>query len=455
MTDGKVPHHLDAQDERRMWRKISFRIMPLIGLAFVVSYIDRANLGYIAKPLSADLGLTSAALGLAGSLFFIGYILMEVPSNMMLERFGARIWISRIVISWGLVTIVTAAVHSTTQLFIARILLGIAEAGLSAGIILYLTFWFPKKQRAWAMSTFFLMIPISNIVGAPIAAALLKWGEGLMGISGWRSLFVVEGALTVLVGIVILAFLPSRPKDAKWLAPEERAFIAQTLEAEHREHSAHGALTGMRQALTSGRIWALAVAFFAVVFGIYPLAFFLPTMIDTLNKTIGSSANVSGVLLAAIPYVVALVAMIVWGRVGTRRSAVFSTTVPMAIGVIGLVSATFTQNGALFIVAVCVSVSGIYSAFAQFWRIPAIALSGAAAAAGIALINSVSNTSGLVGPYLTGFIKDRTGGYTYALLLIAAVMVAGIVILLTVGRKAEQIGDHTSGDPSLTVAERT
>jgi ACS family tartrate transporter-like MFS transporter len=422
MTDGKVPHHLDAQDERRMWRKISFRIMPLIGLAFVVSYIDRANLGYIAKPLSADLGLTSAALGLAGSLFFIGYILMEVPSNMMLERFGARIWISRIVISWGLVTIVTAAVHSTTQLFIARILLGIAEAGLSAGIILYLTFWFPKKQRAWAMSTFFLMIPISNIVGAPIAAALLKWGEGLMGISGWRSLFVVEGALTVLVGIVILAFLPSRPKDAKWLAPEERAFIAQTLEAEHREHSAHGALTGMRQALTSGRIWALAVAFFAVVFGIYPLAFFLPTMIDTLNKTIGSSANVSGVLLAAIPYVVALVAM---------------------------------QNGALFIVAVCVSVSGIYSAFAQFWRIPAIALSGAAAAAGIALINSVSNTSGLVGPYLTGFIKDRTGGYTYALLLIAAVMVAGIVILLTVGRKAEQIGDHTSGDPSLTVAERT
>ena len=450
MTDGKVLPHLTPIAERRMWRKVSFRIMPLVGLAFIVSYIDRANLGYIAKPLSADLGLTSAALGLAGSLFFIGYILMEIPSNMMLERFGGRIWISRIIISWGLVTVVTAAVHSQTQLFIARIALGIAEAGLSAGIILYLTFWFPKKQRAWAMSTFFLMIPISNIVGAPLAAIFLKWGEELMGISGWRSLFVIEGLLTVVVGIVILVLLPSRPADAKWLNPNERAYVAGAIESENEQHSAHGALTGMRQALTSGRIWALAVAFFAVVFGIYPFAFFLPTMIDSLNETLGSDGDVSGVLLAAIPYFFALVAMIIWGRIGANRSAVFSTTVPMGIGVAGLVAATLTQNGILFIIAVCVSISGIYSAFAQFWRIPAIALSGAAAAAGIALINSVSNTSGLVAPYVTGFIEDRTGSYNYALLLIAAVMIGGMVILLTVGRRAEGIGAGHTDAPTAS-----
>ncbi|WP_284976756.1 MFS transporter [Arthrobacter sp. efr-133-TYG-104] len=444
MTNSQLVPTMGVETERRLWRKISFRIMPIIGLAFVVSYVDRANLGYVAKSMSADLGLTATAFGLAGSLFFIGYILMEVPSNMMLQRFGARVWISRIIISWGLVTVVTGFIESTTQLLIARIVLGIAEAGLSAGIILYLTYWYPKRARAWAMSTFFLMIPIGSIVGSPMAATLLTWGQGLLGIAGWRSLFIVEGALTIVIGIVVLAFLPDGPSKAKWLSSEERAFLEASLEAERVEHTAHGALTGVRQALTSGRIWALASAFFAVVFGLYPLAFFLPTMIDTLNNTFGAKpGDVSGVLLAAIPYYVALLAMIVWGRVGARRSAVFATTVPMVIGVIGLVSATLAQNGALFIVAVCVSVAGMYSAFAQFWRIPAIALSGAGAAAGIALINSVSNTSGLVGPYITGLIKDQTGSYTLALLLIAAVMIVGIVILLTVGRRAEKVGDNS------------
>ncbi|MBB4684049.1 MFS transporter [Amycolatopsis jiangsuensis] len=439
---------LDPRAEARMWRRISFRIMPVIGLAFMVSYVDRANLGYLAEPLSTDLGLSAAGLGLAGSLFFIGYILMEVPSNMMLERFGARIWISRIIISWGAVTAVTAAVHSPGQLYLARIVLGVAEAGLSAGIILYLTFWYPKKQRAWAMSTFFLMIPISNIIGAPVAAALLEWGKGLFGIAGWRSLLLVEGVATVLVGVVVLVLLPSRPSRAKWLSAEERAFLEQTLRAEREEHAARGALTGMRQALTSGRVWALAVVFFGVVFGLYPLAFFLPTMIDSLNRSGSASGSVSGILLAAIPYFAALAAMIGWARLGARRCAVVATAAPMLVGVVGLVLATFAGNGTLFIVAVCVSVAGIYAAFAQFWRIPAIALSGAGAAAGIALINSVSNTSGLVGPYLTGFLQERTGSYTPALLLIAAVMLVAVLILVTVGRAAERVGGGPGSEPA-------
>ena len=445
-----APPPLDEEIERQLWRKIAVRIIPLVGVAYVISYIDRANLGYIAKPMTADLGMTSAQLGLAAGLFFLGYILVEVPSNMMLRRFGARIWISRIIVSWGIVTALTGAVHSATQLYIARVILGFAEAGLAAGILLFLTFWFPKKQRAWAMSAFFLAIPLSSIVGAPIAAALLKWGESLLGIAGWRSLFVVEGLLTILVGVVIFLFLPDRPANAKWLTDAEKNHIEGILQTEAATQTTHGGLTGMREALTNKRTWALAVSFFAIVFGLYPLAFFLPTMIENLSSTIGSAANVSSVLLAAIPSAAAIVVMTLWSRVASKRSAVFSTTVPMAFGVLGLIGATTTQNGPLFIVAVCVSISGIYTAMPQFWRIPAMSMTGAAAAAGIALINSVSNLSGFIGPYATGAIETATGSYTYALYAIAAVMVGGIAILLTVGRRAEALGSRTDAeDPSM------
>ena len=436
---------LDEDAERRLWRKIAFRIIPLVGIAYVISYIDRANLGYIAKPMSADLGMTTAQLGFAAGLFFLGYVLVEVPSNMMLRRFGARIWISRIIISWGMVTAVTGAVQSATQLYIARVILGFAEAGLAADILLFLTFWFPKKQRAWAMSAFFLCIPLSSIIGAPIAAALLQWGQALLGIAGWRSLFVVEGVLTIMVGVIILMFLPEKPSKAKWLTADEKIYVNKILSEEAAEQVSHGAMTGMRQALTNGRTWALAVAFFAIVFGLYPIAFFLPTMIENLSSSIGSAANVSSVLLAAIPSVAAIVVMVLWSRVAVRRSAVFSTTVPMAFGALGLVGATFTQNGALFIIAVCVSISGIYTAMPQFWRIPALSMTGAAAAAGIALINSVSNLSGFIGPYVTGAIETATGSYTYALLTIAAVIVVGLIILLTVGRRAEALGVRGDG----------
>jgi MFS transporter, ACS family, tartrate transporter len=428
---------LDNDEQRRMWRKIAMRILPLIGLAYIISYIDRANLGYIAKPMTADLGMTSAQLGLAAGLFFIGYILVEIPSNMMLRRFGARIWISRIIVSWGIVTALTAAVHTAGQLYIARIILGFAEAGLAAGLLLFLTYWFPRKQRSWAMSGFFLTIPLSAIIGAPIAAALLKWGESLLGIAGWRSLFVVEGLLTILIGVLIFVALPSRPNDAKWLTEHERHFLTTTLERETQAQVKSGSIVGVGQALTNKRVWALAFAFFAIVFGLYPIAFFLPSMIEDLSNSFGS-ANVSSVLLAAIPSVVAIVVMIVWSRVAARRSAVFSTAVPMVLGAIGLLAATFVSSGPLFIIAVCVSVSGIYTAMPQFWRIPALGMTGAAAAAGIALINSASNLSGFIGPYVTGWIDTLTGSYTYALLLIAAIMVAGLIVILTVGRNAER-----------------
>jgi MFS transporter, ACS family, tartrate transporter len=285
------------------------------------------------------------------------------------------------------------------------------------------------------MSAFFLTIPLSGVIGAPIAAILLQWGRAALGIAGWRSLFTVEGLVTVGIGIVVLLLLPNRPQDAPWLTDSERDHISTILAEEAEIHRARGALSGMAEALTSRRVWALALASFSVFFGLYPLAFFLPAMISSFTQAVGS--NVSSVLLAAIPSLVAIVVMLAWTRVARRRSAVFSTAVPMAIGAVGLVAATATHSGPLFILAVCASVSGIYAAMPQFWRIPPIALTGAAAAAGIGLINSVSNLSGLVGPYLTGAIKTATGSYTYALLMIAAVLTGGLAVLLTVGRRAE------------------
>jgi sugar phosphate permease len=428
----------------RTWRKVGTRIIPLIGLAYVAAYIDRANVGYIAAPMSRDLGLTSSQIGLAAGLFFIGYILVEVPSNMMLVRFGARKWIARIMITWALVTAATAAVDSATALYIARLLLGLAEAGLAAGILLYLTFWFPRRQRSWALSLFFLMTPVSSVIGSPLAAALIAWGQDLFGIAGWRALFLVEGALTVVVAVLIFALLPDRPRDARWLDDEEKSAIEGILATEAAEQRAHGAPVGLRQALTSGRVWAMAVSWFAIAFGLYPLAYFLPTMIASITHSTGSAGDVSSVLLSAIPYAVAVVALLGWARFAARRSAVTATVIPMAFGIVGLVLATFTNDGVLFILAVCLSVAGILTAMPQFWRIPALGLTGAAAASGIALINSVSNLSGFIGPYLTGAIATATGSFTYALLTIAIIMVAGMALLLTAGRRMERLAGGRS-----------
>lgn len=423
----------------RTWRKVGIRIIPLVGLAYVASYIDRANVGYIAAPMSRDLHLSTGQIGLAAGLFFIGYILVEVPSNMMLRRFGARKWIARIMITWGLITAATAAVNSAATLYLARLLLGFAEAGLAAGILLYLTSWFPRRYRSWALSGFFLMTPVSSIIGSPLAAALLAWGQHIFGIAGWRALFLVEGALTVLVSVLIFAFLPDRPEKARWLDDEEKAAIEDTLAAEVAEHRAQGALTGLRQALTSRRVWTMAVTWFAIAFGLYPLQFFLPTMIRSITHSIGGAGDVSSVLLSAIPYAAAVVALVCWARVAARRSAVTATVVPMAFGIAGLLLATVTSSGVLFVVAVCVSVAGIMTAMPQFWRIPAIGLTGAAAASGIALINSVSNVSGFVGPYFTGAVASATGSFTWALLAIAIIMTAGMTALLTTGRRMERL----------------
>ena len=439
-------HH--DQEQRRLWRRIAWRVIPIVGLAYLMSYIDRANLGYVAQPMSRELGLDAAQIGLAGGLFFIGYVLVEVPSNMALRRFGARKWITRIMVTWGLVTAATAMVTSPATLYLARLALGFAEAGLAAGILLYLTFWFPRQQRSWVMAAFFLMIPLSSIVGAPLAAALLSWGDDLFAMTAWRSLFLVEGVLTLFIAALVFMLLPDTPKDARWLSDTERAQVETALRDDEERRAGSGAISGFGASLRSGRVWGLAAAFFAVVFGLYPLAFFLPTMISTIGDAAGG--DVDSVLVSAIPSVFAIIMMIIWSRYAGRLSAVTATVVPMATGAAGLLLATFAGSGVLFVVAVCLSVAGIYSAMAQFWRIPPLALTGAAAAAGIAVINSVSNLSGFVGPYVTGAIHDATGSYTWALVTIAIIMVVGIIVVLTTGGRIESGADRNANRPPPT-----
>ena len=423
----------------RTWRKAAIRIMPIVALAYLMSYIDRVNLGYIAGPIGQSLSMTTAQVGFASSIFFVGYILLEVPSNMALHRFGARKWIARILISWGILTGITGAVTTVQEFYLLRLLLGFAEAGLAAGILLYLTYWFPRKHRGWASSLFMLTIPLAGIIGAPMAAALLAWGQEAFGIAGWRDLFILEGVLTVIAGAVVLLFLTDRPRDAKWLTPDEREQIQGVLDFERERQLADGALTSLRQSLTSGRVWALGIAFFAIVFGLYPLAFFLPTMISGLTGFLGAS-SADAALLSAIPSVAAIIVMIIWARMAQNMNAVAATVAPMALGAIGLLLATFTHQGVIFIVAACLGTAGIYTAMPQFWRLPAQTLTGAAAAGGIAVINTVSNLSGVFGPSITGAIQTATGSFTDALLGIALIMIAGIAIVLTVGRKVDRVG---------------
>lgn len=438
-------------DNARLWRKIALRLFPLVGLAYLVGYIDRANLGYVATPMAKDIGLDPGQIGLAGGLFFVGYVLVEVPSNLALHRFGARRWITRILVTWGLVTALTAAVNSAGWLYAARILLGLAEAGLAAGIYLHLTYWFPRRQRAWVYPVFVLMIPFSSVIGAPIAAGILAWGQSLLGLAGWRSLFLIEGILTVLIGVLIFAMLPDRPRDARWLSQDEKVQAEEALASDTVEQVQRGSLSGMREALVSGKVWALAISFFAVVFGLYPLAFFLPSMIATLRG--GNNSYIAGVLISAIPYVIAMICIALWTRYTQRRSSVMAVAVPMGLGAVGLLWSAFAGSGIAFVIAVCLSVAGIYTSMAQFWRIPTAVLTGAAAAAGIALINSVSNISGFVGPWVTGALKTSSGSYTSSLVLISIVTFLGLILLVATGRRLRPGAAHFNDEQLAGVGQ--
>lgn len=411
----------------RTIRKLTTRLIPFIFVLYIVAFLDRVNLGYAALTMNKALHLSSTVFGLISGIFFFGYFIFEVPSNIIMHKIGARVWIARILVSWGIVVMVTAWVASATHLYILRFLLGAAEAGFFPGIILYITLWFPAKQQARAFALFMTALAVSNIIGAPISTWILGFQH--FGWDGWRWLFIWEGAPAVILGFVTLLILPDRPEQAKWLSKEEKDWLTTKLKEEHEAKLAVKQLSA-KEVMSNGRVWHLSFIYLFQVTGLYGIGFWLPTIIKGFSKVI---SNQQVGFITMIPYIVGGIAMVIVARssdrTGERR---WHTGLSSLVGAIGLLGSGLTTNPFIQIIMLSIATAGIYSFFGSFWSLPSLFLTEASAAVGIAVINSVGNLGGFFGPYVIGALKDATGTMSSGLyflsgsLLLAAVFVFAI-----------------------------
>jgi ACS family tartrate transporter-like MFS transporter len=374
--------------------------------------------------MNRDLGFGPTVYGWGAGIFFLGYGLFEVPSNLVLYRTGARLWIARIMVTWGLAACAMMLVRTPFSFFLLRFLLGVAEAGFFPGIIFYLTHWYPARERARAYAWFLTAIPVSGIVGGPLSGSLLGL-DGRLGLQGWQWLFLMEGLPTVLVGMLVLVLLPDRPSDARWLEPAEKVWLEGRLEAERGAVAEHGA--DLRRALVSLRIWLLAIVYFLGIVGLYALALWLPQLL----KATGRFTNFEIGLVTVVPYLAAVVGMVLVGRSSDRTGERYwHLIVPVLVGAAGFAAVAFVGAGAgaagpvLLVAALSVAAFGVLAWIGPFWALPTAFLKGEAGAGGIALINSCGALGGFVGPLLLGVVKDRTGSFTLGLLLVAAACVA-------------------------------
>jgi MFS family permease len=393
------------------------------------------NVSFAALTMNQDLGLSQTAFGFGAGIFFIAYFIFEVPSNLLLERFGARKWIARIMLSWGILSGAMALIPniaSATGLsdehtfYLLRVLLGAAEAGFFPGIIFYLTLWFPTEYRARIVGYFMAAIPLSTVIGAPISGALLYLHGGL-GLAGWQWLFVIEAVPAIILAGVVFFYLTDRPADAAWLAPDERNWLAERLEIERRHRESVHSFT-VTQALMNPRVIGLSLVYFGAVATNYGLGFFLPQIV----KAFGLNTFLTTVVSAA-PYAVGLVAMVWWGLRSDRHvERCFHSAFPLFLAAAGIALSTALDDPTLKMLAFCLAGFGIFACLPVFWTLPTAFLSGAPAAAGIAVINSIGNLAGFAGPFAMGWIKDHTGSYTGGLLLLAAlgIIAMGIVLML-------------------------
>jgi D-galactonate transporter len=414
--------------------KVTKRLVPFLIVCYFIAYLDRVNVGFAALTMNQDLGLSQTAYGFGAGIFFLAYFLFEVPSNLMLERFGARKWIARIMLSWGLLSGLMAFIPNIASstgmgnenaFYLIRVLLGIAEAGFFPGIIFYLTLWFPAVYRARIVGYFMAAIPLSTVIGAPISGLLLTM-HGLGGLAGWQWLFVIEAVPAIILSGVVFFYLTDRPADATWLAADERNWLAERLTLEQKQREAVREFT-VGQALVNPKVIGLSLVYFGAVATNYGLGFFLPQIVKTFGLTTFMTTVVS-----AAPYAVGTIAMVFWAlrsdRVAERR---WHTGIPLFIAAAGIAASTVLDDPTLKMLAFCVAGFGIFACLPVFWTLPTAFLSGAAAAAGIAVINSIGNLAGFAGPFAMGWIKDHTGSYTGGLLLLAGLGVIAMGIVLS------------------------
>ena len=415
-------------------KKAIWRLGPFLGLLYLVAYIDRNNAGFAKLEMTAALQITEAAFGFAAGIFFIGYLLFEVPSNLLLEKFGARKWIARIMISWGIVAALTAFVQDATQFAIARFILGIAEAGFFPGVLLYLTLWFPRQYRTQVLAVFVLSNPIANAVAAPLSGWMLEL-HGLWGLDGWQLVFLLQGIPAVLLAFVVFFWLPDRPQDARWLTPAEQRWITDTLAAETQAtEQRHGRLR-LGEVFRNGRLWTLIVLFFGVVFGAYGLGMWLPTIV----KSMGDFSNATTGWLVALPNLCAALVMLPWERAARKQGNIpLQIGITLSITALSLIAAVAAQGTpVLALAALCVGMPALFSTTPLFWSLPPMVLTGTAAAAGLAFINSVGNLAGFAGPYAIGWISETTGSAAWGLLLISGLTLLGATIAFVLSRRTD------------------
>jgi ACS family tartrate transporter-like MFS transporter len=428
-------------------RTATKRLIPLLALAYLLNYIDRVNVGFASLTMNADLGLSAAAYGLGAGLFFIGYFFFEVPSNVILDRVGARIWIARIMVTWGIVASSTAFIQGEIGFYVVRVLLGIAEAGFFPGIILYLTYWFPRVERARIVALFFLAVPLSSVVGGPLSTWLISVGDGALGFdAGWRFMFFVEGIPAVLLGIAVLWLLPDRPTRARWLPADQAVALEERIAAE--DAAAAGQDRGVAAALRDGRVVALSVVYFGIVFGLYVLAFFLPQIVAGFEQQFGADYSLVEVgLITAVPYAIASVTMVLWARHSDRSGERgLHVAVPAVVGAVAIAGALYMDSPLLVMACVTVCAIGVFAAIPPFWALPNAFLTGAGAAAGIGLINSFGNLSGFAGPFVAGWLKDLTGDSRAGMWVVAVMMLMSAAIVLGFRRTAQRVPAADAAD---------
>jgi MFS family permease len=431
--------------EKATFAKISMKLVPFLFLCYIVAFLDRVNVGFAKLQMAGDLHYSDTVYSLGAGIFFIGYFIFEVPSNVILERVGARIWIARIMITWGIISSAFMWVHQIPWgpfpglvgltpaefgFYFLRFLLGVAEAGFFPGIILYLTYWFPSEIRARKVALFMTAIAISNVIGSPISGAIMQFMDGTGGMRGWQWLFLLEGVPSVLVGLLVFVLLPNGPKTAKWLTQPERDLVVRRVEEDHAAKKDLGQKHSLADAFKDGRVWALSIVYFCGVVCFYAVNFWMPTIIQELGVDKKDFLKVG--LLSMIPWGAAAIAMVVWGdhsdKTGERRWHSAGGLLLALAGMLLLVAVGKSPVSAML--ALTMITVGLLSWVATFWSLPTAFLSGTAAAAGIAWINSVGNLGGYAGPMAIGWVRDQLHSTDVAFYSLAAIALLGALIIL-------------------------
>lgn len=426
--------HVTPQQREQAYRKATWRLIPFLILLFILAWIDRVNIGFAKLQMLSDLQFSEAIYGLGAGIFFIGYFLFEVPSNLYLEKIGARKTLARITILWGAISMAMAMVQTPAQFYLLRFLLGAAEAGFFPGVVLYLTYWFPLARRARINGLFMTSFAIAGVIGGPLAGLIMSHMDGLNQWQGWQWLFIVEGAPSILAGLAVLRYLPETPAGAAWLSPAEQEAIRQDISAERQ---APGKQSSLRAAFTSPYVWLCAAIYFCIVSGNATIAFWSPSII----KELGIQGTLNIGLISALPFLAGTIAM-VWNgahsdKTGERRMHAALATLLAALGLV--LTAALLHSTWLALLALTLASIGILAAFPVFWSLPSLFLTGTAAAAGIALINSVGNLAGFVAPYMIGFLKTSTGNLSAGLYFVALLEAAAAALIILCIKQSPQV----------------